>query len=134
MIYSQDLIDEIKSSNDIVDIVSEYVKLKRAGKYYKGLCPFHKEKTPSFSVSPDKQIFYCFGCGMGGDAIRFISKIENIDFGESVEVLADRANIKLPENTVSGFIGIIFGILLYFIHLHCFGIYPNGLKPLKICL
>lgn len=98
MIYSQDLIDEIKSSNDIVDIVSEYVKLKRAGKYYKGLCPFHKEKTPSFSVSPDKQIFYCFGCGMGGDAIRFISKIENIDFGESVEVLADRANIKLPEN------------------------------------
>ena len=77
MIYSQDLIDEIKSSNDIVDIVSEYVKLKRAGKYYKGLCPFHKEKTPSFSVSPDKQIFYCFGCGMGGDAIRFISKIEN---------------------------------------------------------
>ncbi len=62
--YSDELIDEITNSNDIVDVISQYVVLKRSGKYFMGLCPFHKEKSPSFSVSPDKQIFYCFGCGV----------------------------------------------------------------------
>ncbi len=94
--YSEELIDDIKNSNDIVDIISQYVILKRSGRNFFGLCPFHKEKTPSFSVSPDKQIFHCFGCGAGGNVIHFISKIENIDFRESLEVLADRAGIKLP--------------------------------------
>lgn len=100
--YSEELIDEIRSSNDIVDIISQYVILKRSGRNFFGLCPFHKEKTPSFSVSPDKQIFHCFGCGAGGNVIHFISKIENVDFKESLEILADRAGIKLPtlENNV----------------------------------
>lgn len=94
--YSDDLIDDIKNSNDIVDIISQYVILKRSGRNFFGLCPFHKEKTPSFSVSPDKQIFHCFGCGAGGNVIHFISKIENVDFRESLEILAERAGIKLP--------------------------------------
>lgn len=92
------LIDEIKSANDIVDIVSEYVTLKRTGTSYKGLCPFHKEKTPSFSVSADKQIFHCFGCGIGGDVIKFLMQTENVDFYEAVQILADRAKIELPQN------------------------------------
>ena len=100
--YSEELIDEIRNSNDIVDIISQYAILKRSGRNFFGLCPFHKEKTPSFSVSPDKQIFHCFGCGAGGNVIHFISKIENVDFKESLEILADRAGIKLPtlENNV----------------------------------
>ena len=100
--YSEELIDEIRNSNDIVDIISQYVILKRSGRNFFGLCPFHKEKTPSFSVSPDKQIFHCFGCGAGGNVIHFISKIENVDFKESLEILADRAGIKLQtlENNV----------------------------------
>ena len=100
--YSEELIDEIRNSNDIVDIISQYVILKRSGRNFFGLCPFHKEKTPSFSVSPDKQIFHCVGGGAGGNVIHFISKIENVDFKESLEILADRAGIKLPtlENNV----------------------------------
>ena len=94
--YSEELIEDIKNSNDIVDIISQYVILKRSGRNFFGLCPFHKEKTPSFSVSPDKQIFHCFGCGAGGNVVHFISKIENIDFKESIEMLAERAGITLP--------------------------------------
>ncbi len=94
--YSDELIEDIRNSNDIVDIISQYVVLKRSGRNFFGLCPFHKEKTPSFSVSPDKQIFHCFGCGAGGNVIHFISKVENIDFKESLEILAERANITLP--------------------------------------
>jgi DNA primase len=94
--YSDELIDDIKNSNDIVDIISQYVVLKRSGRNFFGLCPFHKEKTPSFSVSPDKQIFHCFGCGAGGNVVHFISKIENLDFKDSLEFLAERANIPLP--------------------------------------
>jgi len=94
--YSDELIDEIRTSNDIVDVISQYVTLKRSGRNFFGLCPFHKEKSPSFSVSPDKQIFHCFGCGVGGNVIHFISKIENIDFRETLEVLAERAGITLP--------------------------------------
>jgi len=98
--YSESLIDEIKANNDIVDIISQYVILKRSGRNFLGLCPFHKEKSPSFSVSPDKQIFHCFGCGVGGDVISFISKIDNIGYRESIEVLAEKAGITLP--TITG--------------------------------
>ena len=94
--YSEELIEEVRNSNDIVDIISQYVVLKRSGRNYFGLCPFHKEKSPSFSVSPDKQIFHCFGCGAGGNVFHFISKIENMNFIESMQVLADRAGIVLP--------------------------------------
>ena len=94
--YSDELLEEIKSKNDIIDIISEYVTLKRSGRSFFGLCPFHKEKSPSFSVSPDKQIFHCFGCDVGGDVFRFISKIENVNFKEAVELLANRANVQLP--------------------------------------
>lgn len=94
--YSDELIEEIKSSNDIVDVISGYVTLKRSGRNFFGLCPFHKEKSPSFAVSPDKQIFHCFGCGAGGNVIHFVSKVENISFKETLELLAGRANIELP--------------------------------------
>lgn len=97
MRYSDELLDEIKSKNDIIDIVSQYVVLKRSGRNYMGLCPFHKEKSPSFCVSPDKQIFHCFGCGVGGNVIHFIGKIENLNFIESLELLANRAGIELPK-------------------------------------
>ena len=98
MRYSDELLDEIKSKNDIIDIVSQYVILKRSGRNYMGLCPFHKEKSPSFCVSPDKQIFHCFGCGVGGNVIHFIGKIENLNFIESLELLANRAGIELPKS------------------------------------
>ena len=94
--YSDELIDEIRSKNDIVDIISQYVTLKRSGRNFFGLCPFHKEKSPSFSVSPDKQIFKCFGCGEGGNVFHFVSKIENLSFKETIEVLAEKAGIELP--------------------------------------
>lgn len=96
MRYSDEILDEVRSSNDIVDVISQYISLKRSGRNYFGLCPFHNEKSPSFSVSPDKQIFHCFGCGVGGNVISFISKIEGIGFKEAIEVLAEKANIKLP--------------------------------------
>ncbi len=96
MRYSDELIDEIRSKNDIVDVISQYVVLKRSGRNFFGLCPFHKEKSPSFSVSPDKQIFHCFGCGVGGNVFHFISKIENISFIETLETLADKAGVQLP--------------------------------------
>ena len=95
--YSDELIDEIRNSNDIVDIISQYVSLKKSGRNFFGLCPFHNEKSPSFAVSPDKQIFHCFGCGAGGNVFHFLSKIENIGFRESIEMLANRANITLPK-------------------------------------
>lgn len=94
--YSDELIDEIRNSNDIVDVISQYVVLKRSGSNYFGLCPFHSEKSPSFSVSPSKQIFHCFGCGAGGNVIHFVSKIENIGFKETLEILARNAGITLP--------------------------------------
>ena len=94
--YSEELIEEVRNSNDIVDIISQYVVLKRSGRNYFGLCPFHKEKSPSFSVSPDKQIFHCFGCGAGGNVFHFVSKIEIVNFAESMQILSDRAGIHLP--------------------------------------
>ena len=98
--YSDDIIEEIISRNDIVDVISQYVTLKRSGRNFLGLCPFHKEKTPSFSVSPDKQIFHCFGCGVGGNVVHFVSKIENLNFKESLEMLADKAGMTLPTSNV----------------------------------
>lgn len=100
--YSEDLLDEILASTDIVEVINEYVPLKRRGANYLGLCPFHKEKTPSFTVSPDKQIYKCFGCGQGGSVIQFISKLENLDFKETLEHLAERANIDLAKYEVNG--------------------------------
>ena len=99
--YSEEILNEVRQANDIVDVISQYVHLKRSGRNYFGLCPFHSEKSPSFSVSPDKQIFHCFGCGVGGNVITFISKIEGMNFVETVQSLAERANIQLPtlENT-----------------------------------
>ncbi len=94
--FSDEFLDEVRSKNDIIDIVSGYVVLKRSGRNYMGLCPFHKEKSGSFCVSPDKQIFHCFGCGVGGNVFHFIQKIENLNFRESVEFLANRSNIEIP--------------------------------------
>ena len=94
--YSDELIDEIRNKNDIVDVISQYVVLKRSGRNFFGLCPFHKEKSPSFSVSPDKQIFHCFGCGVGGNVFHFVSKIENLSFRETMEMLAEKSGIELP--------------------------------------
>ena len=95
--YSDQLISEIVAANDIVDLISFYVRLKRGGNSYKGLCPFHSEKTPSFSVSPDKQAYHCFGCGAGGGAVQFVRQIENLDYIEAIKFLAQRAGIALPE-------------------------------------
>lgn len=96
MRYSDEILNEVRENNDIVEVISQYVHLKRSGRNYFGLCPFHNEKSPSFSVSPDKQIFHCFGCGVGGNVITFISKIEGIGFKEAVQNLAERVNFVLP--------------------------------------
>lgn len=99
----KDIIEEIKYRSDIADIISDYVKLKPAGTNYKGLCPFHNEKTPSFHVNTAKQIYRCFGCGEGGDVISFVMKVENLDFMDAVRLLADRCGIeiknKIDQNT-----------------------------------
>ena len=99
MRYSDEILNEVRENNDIVEVISQYVHLKRSGRNYFGLCPFHNEKSPSFSVSPDKQIFHCFGCGVGGNVFTFISKIEGIGFKEAIENLADRAGIVLPKSS-----------------------------------
>ena len=100
--YSEEIIEEVRQSNDILDIISQYVRLKRSGRNYFGLCPFHNEKSPSFSVSPDKQIFHCFGCGVGGNVFTFLMKIEGINFIEAVQMLAEKSQIQLPTFTNSG--------------------------------
>ncbi|MCR5311926.1 MAG: DNA primase [Lachnospiraceae bacterium] len=97
MRYPDELIDEIRQRNDIVDVVGSFVSLKRQGSNYTGLCPFHSEKTPSFAVSPTKQMCHCFGCGAGGNVITFIMKYQNATFPEALKYLADRAGIELPE-------------------------------------
>ncbi len=101
MYYPEDVVEQVISSNDIVDIIGSYVHLKKSGASYMGLCPFHNEKTPSFSVHPGKQVFHCFGCGEGGNALTFLMKYENYSFQEALKVLADRAGIKLPEENFS---------------------------------
>lgn len=97
MRYSDDLIEEVRMRNDIVDVISGYVKLQRKGSSYFGLCPFHNEKSPSFSVSPSKQIYYCFGCGAGGNVFRFLMEYENYTFVEALQALAERAGMELPK-------------------------------------
>lgn len=97
MFYSDEIVEEVRSRNDIVDVISGYVKLQRRGSSYFGLCPFHNEKSPSFSVSPGKQMYYCFGCGAGGNVFTFIMEYENYSFPEAIKMLADRAGIALPE-------------------------------------
>ena len=97
MYYPDEKVEEVLRANNIVDVVGSYVHLQKKGANYFGLCPFHNEKTPSFSVSEPKQIFYCFGCGAGGNAATFLMKYENYSFQEALETLADRAGIKLPK-------------------------------------
>ena len=97
MPFDRIFLDELSARNDIVDVVSQYVQLKKSGANYFGLCPFHNEKTGSFSVSPDKQIFHCFGCGAGGGVITFVMKAEGLSFPDAVRYLADRAGIQVPE-------------------------------------
>lgn len=97
MYYPEELIEEIRVKNDIVSVISGYVRMQKKGSNYFGLCPFHNEKSPSFSVSPSKQMYYCFGCGAGGNVITFVMEYENLTFQESVKMLADRAGVNLPE-------------------------------------
>ena len=97
MYYPDELVEEVRSRNDIVDIVGGYVRLQKKGASYFGLCPFHNEKSPSFSVSPQKQMYYCFGCGAGGNVFTFLMNYENDTFPEAIKTLADRAGINLPE-------------------------------------
>ncbi len=99
--YSDELIEEVRAANDIVDVISGYVDLKKKGADYFGLCPFHNEKTPSFSVSRNKQIYYCFGCHEGGNVLSFLMKYENLSFQEAMQVLADRAGIALPKQEMN---------------------------------
>lgn len=97
MYYPEEIVEEVRQRNDIVDIVSNYVKLKRTGSNYMGLCPFHNEKSPSFSVSQSRQMYHCFGCGVGGNVFTFVMEYENFSFPEALKYLADRAGIRLPE-------------------------------------
>lgn len=97
MFFPQEVIEEVRARNDIVDVISGYVRLQKKGASHFGLCPFHNEKSPSFSVSQSKQMYYCFGCGAGGNVITFLQQYENAGFQEAVKMLADRAGIKLPE-------------------------------------
>lgn len=99
--YPEELIEEVRSRNDIVDVVGSYVRLQRKGSNYFGLCPFHNEKTPSFSVVPRKQMYYCFGCGAGGNVFTFLMQHDNMTFSEALELLADRAGVELPRQELS---------------------------------
>ncbi len=101
MYYEDNIIEDIRNGNDIVEVISSYVSLQQRGGRYFGLCPFHRERTPSFSVSPDEQLYHCFGCNASGNVYSFIMQIENYDFVDSVKFLADRINYVLPEKNNS---------------------------------
>lgn len=101
MYYSEEFVEEVRQRNDIVDVISSYVNLKKSGSNHTGLCPFHNEKTPSFSVSGGKQMYYCFGCGAGGNVFTFLMEYENLTFPEALEQLAARAGMALPEKNNS---------------------------------
>ncbi len=101
MFYSDDIVEEVRTRNDIVDVISEYTGLKKAGNSYKCCCPFHNEKTPSFTVSKEKQMYHCFGCGAGGNVYTFVMKYENFTFQEAIQFLAKRAGITLPEKELT---------------------------------
>ena len=95
----ESFLEELNSRTDILDLVSSYVSLTKKGNKYWGLCPFHSEKTPSFSVSPDKQMYYCFGCHKGGGAINFVMELEGLGFVDAVDLLARRAGLQMPESS-----------------------------------
>ena len=97
MFYSEEIIEEVRSRNPIVDVIGSYVHLTKKGGNYFGLCPFHNEKSPSFSVSPSRQMYHCFGCGAGGNVLTFVMDYENYSFPEAMEMLAKRAGIELPK-------------------------------------
>ncbi|MBM4153263.1 MAG: DNA primase, partial [Kiritimatiellaceae bacterium] len=99
----RETIEEVRSRNDIADVIGSYIALKNAGSRFKAICPFHKEKSPSFTVSPDRQIYHCFGCGAGGDVIRFVQEYEKVDFMTALQMLADRIGLELRlEDSASG--------------------------------
>ena len=103
MAFPESFLQELAERNDIVDVVGSYVRLtKKSGSNLFGLCPFHSEKTPSFSVSPDKQIYHCFGCGKGGGVINFIMEIENLSYPDAIRFLARRVNLPVPEEENDG--------------------------------
>ena len=102
MLIDRQVVDEIRSRADITEIIGSYVTLRRAGSNFSGLCPFHNEKSPSFTVFPDSQNFYCFGCNVGGDVITFIMREENLTYPEAVSFLAARVGVVIPEGTGSG--------------------------------
>ena len=91
----REIIEEVRARNDIAEVIGSYLSIKNAGTRFKALCPFHKEKSPSFTISPDRQIYHCFGCGAGGDVIRFVQEYEKIDFMMALQMLADRAGMEL---------------------------------------
>lgn len=101
MFYPEEIVEEVRMKSDIVDVISGYVKLQKKGSRYFGLCPFHNEKSPSFSVSPDNQMYYCFGCGAGGNTITFLMEYENYSFPEALKILADRVGVELPKREMS---------------------------------
>ena len=101
MFYPEEIVEEVRMKSDIVDVISGYVKLQKKGSRYFGLCPFHNEKSPSFSVSPDNQMYYCFGCGAGGNTITFLMEYENYSFPEALKILADRVGVELPKKEMS---------------------------------
>ena len=100
--YADSVLDEVRSAANIVSIVSEYVALKKRGRNHVARCPFHTEKTPSFNVNEEKQIFMCFGCGLGGDVFKFVMQIEHLSFPEAVRFIAERHGIALPETNIPG--------------------------------
>ena len=99
MNHQDRVVDDVRGASDIVEIIGQFVTLKKAGRNFKGLCPFHGEKSPSFMVHPEKQIFHCFGCGVGGDVFSFLMRQDNMSFPEALRHLAERAHITIPENT-----------------------------------
>lgn len=101
MLYSDDYIERVRAGNNIEDVISGYVRLQRKGTSYMGLCPFHNEKTPSFSVHPGRQTYHCFGCGASGDVFNFLMEYEKLSFQEAVRILAVRAGIEIPTEDVS---------------------------------
>jgi len=113
MAFSEQILEEIQSKSDIVEIIGGYIPLRRSGRNFKAPCPFHKEKTPSFMVSPSKQIFHCFGCGAGGNVFGFIMKMENIDFPEAVRTLAEKSGVELPRFTRSQFETSGYAVQIY---------------------
>lgn len=132
MQISEEILEKVKEHNDIVDVISETVKLKRAGRNFTGLCPFHNEKTPSFSVSPEKQIYKCFGCGEAGNVITFIMKNRNMPFIEAVKYLADRVNIHIDTNRRSEDPKAKKRNLLYNVNVAAARFFYSNLKKSKV--